>query len=385
MRLLALFKKSVLENVRDWKILILTLTFAPFFVVLMDLYFGNVSNSYQVIVINHDQPVLNNNEPFNAGQELISQMRQFKNPDGTPILKIDVKKDINRAREKLEDRSVDLIVEIPVDFSTILQNYRGNQESPQATVRTYGNLANPRYMIAAAMSDAFTYQYAAETTRYKGPLDFQWETIGRTKSISDFDLYVPCLLALALIMLMFTAAASLIKEKDKGTIIRLRLSKMTFTEFFTSISLTQIIIGLVALALTFLTAVGLGYQTSGSLVNVMAIGALSCMSVIAISLVVAGFLRTIFDLMTVGCFPFFILMFFSGAMFPLPSLHVFSIAGHAVNANDILPTTHTISAFNKILNFNASLAEVTFEIAVMVILTLVYFLIGLWLFRKRHL
>ena len=38
MRLHPLFKKTVIENFRDWKVLILGVTFAPFFVVLMYFY-----------------------------------------------------------------------------------------------------------------------------------------------------------------------------------------------------------------------------------------------------------------------------------------------------------------------------------------------------------
>ena len=38
MRLLSLFKKALIENFRDWKMLSLAVTFAPFFVILMHGY-----------------------------------------------------------------------------------------------------------------------------------------------------------------------------------------------------------------------------------------------------------------------------------------------------------------------------------------------------------
>ena len=40
MRLAALFRKTMIENFRDWKILSLTLAFSPFFVLLMYFYLG---------------------------------------------------------------------------------------------------------------------------------------------------------------------------------------------------------------------------------------------------------------------------------------------------------------------------------------------------------
>ena len=55
MRWLTLFRKTMIENFRDWKILILILTFAPFFVLLMYFYIGYTTETYKVIFVNHDQ------------------------------------------------------------------------------------------------------------------------------------------------------------------------------------------------------------------------------------------------------------------------------------------------------------------------------------------
>jgi ABC-2 type transport system permease protein len=106
---------------------------------------------------------------------------------------------------------------------------------------------------------------------------------------------------------------------------------------------------------------------------------------IAISLLVAAWLRTIFDLMTIGCFPFFILMFFSGGMFPLPPLRLLTIGGRSFDINEILPTTHSIAAFDKILNVNMGLGEVAYELAAIAVLTVVFYVLGAWLFARRHL
>jgi ABC-2 type transport system permease protein len=251
-------------------------------------------------------------------------------------------------------------------------------------VKTYGDPTKANYIMAAVWSDMITYEYTAAAAGLKSPLEIQVNTVSGKQSLNEFELYVPALLALALIMLMFTAAASLIKEKDKGTIIRLRLSNMTTFEWLMAVSLTQVIIGMLALALTFATAVALGYRTSGSLAAMMFIGFLSSLSIIAISLIVAAYLRTIFDLLTIGCFPFFILMFFSGGMFPLPPLRLFTIGDRAMNINDILPTTHAINAMSKILNYGAGLSDVVFELGAIAVLTIVLFAFGIWLFTRRQ-
>jgi len=386
MRWTALFKKTVIENVRDWKIIILTLTFSPFFVFLMYAYLSTAVTTFKVALFNRDQGAeTRTGQPLRFGEAVISELQALKYPDGKKVLQVFREKDMAEARQRLIDKSADVVVVIPENFSRVLVAYMNGERPAPARVTTVGDAANARYIMAAAYCDSLTFQVAAALTGQEGPLALQAETIGRVKSLNDFDLFVPSLLALALIMLMFTAAASIIKEKDKGTLVRLRLSRMRFSEFLAAISLGQVIIGVVAVALTFLTVFALGYRTSGSWPVVAVIVALSSLSMVAISLIVAALLRTIFDLMTIGCFPFFILMFFSGAMIPLPPLPVLAVAGRVLNANDILPTTHTISALGKILNFNVGLGGVGFELAAIVALTILYFAIGIWLFSRRHL
>ncbi len=172
---------------------------------------------------------------------------------------------------------------------------------------------------------------------------------------------------------------------DKGTITRLVMSKLTAWEFLGAVSLNQLLIGSAALGLAYVSAWSVGYRGSGSIVLFLLTGALSILSVIAISLIVAGWMKTIYELLTVGVFPFFVLMFFSESMFPLPKVRLLRLGAHTLYANDILPTALTVKAFNKILNFSAGFGEISFELTGMAVLTLVYFLIGLWYFRRRHL
>lgn len=384
MRLLALFKKALIENFRDWKIIILGLTFAPFFVVIMFFYFGESNKIYDVIIVNHDQGFAVDGQTFRAFQFLLSDLKSLTNPDGSEAIRIQMADDVEEARKRLRAKDADLVIEIPENLSEILQAYRAGEQAPPAVIKTLGNSNSMDSILAAAWSDAIIYQYALAFTGQRIPLEIQAEGFEQMATTSDFDLYVPALIALALMMLIFTAAATLIKEKDKGTLVRLRMSSMIAPEWLTAVSLTQVIIGILGMALALLTAMIFGFRPTGSLLAFLLIGIVSSLSLMAISVVVAATLRTIFDLMTIGCFPFFLLMFFSGGMFPLPSLKLFNVGGHPFELNDILPTSHSIRALGKVLNGNAGLADVSFELGAIVILTLVYFAAGIWLFTRRH-
>ena len=85
--------------------------------------------------------------------------------------------------------------------------------------------------------------------------------------------------------------------------------------------------------------------------------------------------------MIVGNFPLFVLMFFTGSMFPMPRNEI--IAGLAWN--DLLPPTHAVIALNKIFTFNAGFTEIGYDFMMLLILTVAYYSIGFYLFKRNHL
>ena len=385
MRLLSLFRKAMVENFRDWKMLSLTVTFAPFFVFLMHAYFNEASEPYRVVVVNRDVGVpAPGFGAMTAGELLIDRLREATYPEGGLIFRMEESQDLDRARSRLETQSVDLVVEIPERFSAVLLEYQGGGDPPPTVIKTYGDPSNSSYLMAAVWSDMLTYEYIGLLTGTSGPVEVQPETTGSVDSLTEYQLYVPGLLALAIMMLMFTAAGTLIREKDQGTLVRLRMSKMTTLEWLIAVSMVQIILGVVNVGLTLLAAMALDYETTGSMMALTVVTALSSLSIMAFSVIVAASLRTIFDLVTIGCFPFFILMFFSGGMFPLPNVRVFDLGSRSVNLNDILPTTHTIDAYNRILNYDAGLGDVGYEMVAITILTVIFFALGTWMFARRH-
>jgi ABC-2 type transport system permease protein len=367
----------MIENLRDWKILVLTLSFAPFFVVLMYLYLGEAVTTYQVVVVNADRG--------NLGNQLVAALQEARLPEDTAVLAVREEADQEEAHQQLRGGSADVVVEIPTHFTAVLVAYRPGAGLAPAEVATFGDPSNVNYHMAAVLADYIIYQYTATVTGEPGPLTVRAETVPGIDTHTEFEQYVPALLALSLMMLMFTAAASIIKEKDKGTLIRLRISNITASEWLTSIGAAQVIFGLAGVALTYLTAVAFGYRSSGSVTAIAVVATVSCLAIIAISVLVAAWLRTIFDLMTIGCFPFFVLMFFSGGMFPLPDLRLFMLGDRSINVNDVLPTTHTISALDRIMNSGGDLGDVTFELGAIAVLTAVFLTTGTWLFARRHL
>lgn len=378
MKILYCFIKTFKENLRDWKIMILAIVFAPFFIYLMYMYMGDSGSSvYNVVIVNND---INGK----ISEELISEWGKIKTEEGKSVLTIRIINDTLMGRELIKNKEADLFVTIPPDFSESFNEFTINQTGIISPIISYGDQANMKYMVAASFVDYTMFNYISQKTGIEIPFNVKYEFAGRGKSLKEFDLYVPALLVLSIIMMLFTAGASIVREVEKDTITRLALSRLKSAEFMAAMSINQIIVGLICLFLTLLAAFSVGYSTSGSISLLFLVGTLTCFSVISISIITACFIRTMFGLLTLGCFPFFILVFFSDCFMPLPRINLFTIAGNQVYLNDILPTATATRAFNKILNYDSGFSDISFEIIWILALSLIYFFIGTWLFKRKY-
>lgn len=378
MKTLHCFVKTFRENLRDWKVLILVIALAPFFMFMMSLYLSHSGTAtYKIILASNDSSIT-----FSKG--LAGEWRKVKTEDGRQVLDIQIIEDTIAAKEMIKNREADLFITIPEGFSDSLRLFIAGGIHKLPAIRNYGDKANARFMIAASFVDYTLFSYLGRITGIEMPVDVSYEYAGNEKTLNEFDLYVPALLILSLIMILFSAGASIVREIEKDTITRLSLSKLRSSEFMTALSLNQIIIGLLSLSLTYLTAMAAGYRSSGSIPLLLLTGAVTGFAVISISIITSTFIKTMFGLLTLGCFPFFLLMFFSDCFMPLPKIEFFRLAGHQIYLNDILPTATATRALNKILNYHSGLSDIFFEVLWIIALSFVYYLTGIRLFKRKY-
>jgi len=144
-------------------------------------------------------------------------------------------------------------------------------------------------------------------------------------------------------------------------------------------------VGVIAELLTFATALGMGFRSQGPLWVALVVGVLTGLSVIGAGLLVAGFSRSVAQAFVIANFPLALFMFFSGVMFPIQKIVLFSVGGHEVGLFDFLPTAQAVVALNKVFTLGAGFDQVAFELAALAVLSVLYFAAGVRLFHQRHL
>jgi len=382
MRLLIIFRKTLQEMKRDLWVVGLTLAFAPLFVLLYWLWFQGGSTSYKVLIINHDQGVtLQEGGRFAAGEQLADAIREVTYADGNPLLTTKNVSSIAEAERLLRARAAVAFVEIPEDFSQTIISLQAGDRSVSTNIVFGGDLTNPYYTIGGVLAITAIEGYVQSITGQQPIINYIEQPMGASGARTEFEIYVPGVMIFAVIMLVFQAAMSVAREIESGALQRLRLTPMTAFDLLGGITAALLLVGIAALLLTFGTAVALGFHSQGSLWMAMLVGAITTLSIIGIGMIVACFTRSVSQAFVVANFPLGLLMFFSGAIFPVPPVKIFAIGERVISLYDMLPPTHAVAALNKILTLGASPGEVIYELSMLVGLSLLYFGIGVVIFQ----
>ncbi|UCE06781.1 MAG: ABC transporter permease [bacterium] len=384
MRLISIINKSIKEQIRHFWIFILTIFMAPFFVCIYYLINEASKPQYDLLILNQDKGIAHSSQEINYGNFLIETIKTVVTDTFDIPLTIKTAADRSGAMNRLKNRKADALVVIPEDFSERVHNLANSNDEKSINIEFIGDLTNINYMISAIWANGIVNEYIFEATQKISPIKVTETGLGISGKVDEFDLYMPGLLILSVIMLMFSASIAIVTEVENKTMIRLKLSKITAFEFLSGVSFVQILVGVISVVLTLMVALWLGFDFVGSLSIATFIVVLTCISIIAFSLIVAAFTKTANEVLIVGNFPLLLFMFFTGAAFPMEGKALFSIAGYPIAIQGLMSPTHSVSALKKVLIMGMGMKDILPEIIVLIVLTMIYFAIGVWAFQRRH-
>jgi ABC-2 type transport system permease protein len=370
MRILAIIRKAMIMQFRDYWALLLTVLSAPFFIFVYFLLTSGGSTTYTLNFLYEDTA-----DVRNIKSRFVSELNAVQYANGKSALNVIETKDTSSVKTLIKNRKVDLLVIIPHGFADSL--IKG--KTPNFHIS--GDASNPKYSIGIIFTLTGIESLVKSLSGNEPLYTFQENLMGNSQAKSEFDIYAPGIFIFSIIMLILSASLSIIRDVEDKTMIRLKLTKMTVFDYLTGNTLVQWVIGVLSFGLTYWLAVVLGFNSQGSAFLVLLVCSLTILSIIAVCLILVSFCKNATAVMIIGNFPLFILMFFTGSMIPLPRNEI--VAGYAIN--DILPPTHAVIALNKIFTFGAGLKDITHEIFMLILLTIVYYSIGIYLFKKKHL
>jgi ABC-2 type transport system permease protein len=386
MRLLSVFTKSMKESLREPLVLSLSLAFAPFFVALYGLFFPSYSTTFILLVQNNDRAVqMADGSWLSCGDDIIQSLDSITYADGNPILNVEQITDRAAGERRIHDRDADALLILPEDLSnSIKETVLGNQPEP-SEVTFIGDLTSQPYIIAAVMANATLDEYVQEATQQSRPVRITEIALGVSAERSEFEIYVPGLFIFAVVMLIFQASMAIAREIESGTLRRLQISGMTALDYLGGTTLALIVIAIAQVLLTFFTAEAMGFRSHGALWLAVLIGILTSLSIIGTGMIVACLSKSVSQAFIIANFPMTLYMFFSGAIYPVNSITLFTIGERTISLFDILPPTHAVVAMNKVFTLGVGLEGILFELGALTVLSILNFAAGVWLFNRTQL
>jgi len=383
-RTAVVFGKTLREVRRDWIMVALTLVFAPAFVLLYYVVFPEMAPAYRVAVVDQDTAEHRTGESITPDRGVVAALGAVRDADGRPLLRVRVEPSRAEALAAVERRDVSAMLVIPPGFSAAVSALAADPVATPAGYTLAGDLTNPSYMVTATLADAAVQDYVRQATGRETPVRPTEEALGASASRTDFEIYTPGLIVFSVIMLIFLAAMTVAREIESGAMRRLRLTRMTEVDYLTGTSGVLALIGISSVALTFATARLCHFHSHGPVwVALLALG-LTTLSVIGVGMAVAAVSRSVARAFVIANFPMALMMFFSGSMMPVPRVTWFTVLGHPVGPFESIAPTHAVTALNEILTLGGGFAEVRFELASLLVLTVVYFGCGALLLRRAR-
>ncbi len=390
MKLLKVFHRSLKEQIRDWRLLGFSFLCPISFMIVFGLLMGGGYYTLPILVQNQDRGLdmgVEESTSLNYGKEFLGELNKIRYESGNNIFRIKMVSSEEGIKKRLEKRKYAAFIKIPADFTEALvhhnQGMSAPKEMPELIVK--GDRSNPFFSFAKMAFDATFHDFILDKSQREYPVKLKTVKVGVRKKGSEFDYLAPGLMLLAIFMLIIQSAVVLAREVESKTIKRLQVSAVKTWEFLGGVSLTQILFSLVMIPLMLWTAVWVGFESQGSLLTGMIVGVLACISAIAIGLITAAFSRTGGEAFLIGNVVVIPIIFLSGILFPVPNIRLFSLGDFSLNLFELLPATPAADAFLQIFLYGAELKDLVNEIVMIVVLSAIYFWVGVLLYRRIHL
>lgn len=420
MKFISIAKKDFKELIRDRRGLMMILLFPIFFMLVFGFAFGGISENnepHNLAVVNYDTGATmpGTGEQVNFGNNLTQVLEDSQYQDSDVYLFNVTQTTDEDAQKKLKHRDVDAELIIPPNFSQSVVAYitsnvqekmaPGTVTSPQSnetsTIIIRGDTGYIGFGVSQGILTGVMGQYQDKITSQvqksiqgtsgveaNSYIQSKVEGIPGTDAFTNFDFLAPGMMVFAILLLTNTVAAGLTREVDKGTLTRLKLSKMTSFDLLFGGMIPWSLIAAAQVIILLAVAIMIGFHWQGGITSIILaviVGIIGGIASIALGMIIAAFARNDRQAASLGTLISVPLTFVVGAFFPLPQMQIASLGGQAFQLNDILPWTHVLIALRSTLTYGEGWGDISYQVMWAVGLTIVLFAIGLVLFSKNRL
>lgn len=304
MRLRTLLVKELKQSLRDRLVLFLILWLYTVEVVLCTYALGLDLRNLPLAVLDHDRTA--------ASRALVDGLSQ-----GGAFELVGYVEDGRDVEEWLQAGRARAVVVIPSHFQRDLTRSR----APQLQVLLDGSDANT---AATARNYALLGLQSLQLQSGAPPPAQAVVRVWYNPALTYTRFMVLSMIAVAALMVgVIHPAASIVREKEVGTIEQLRVTPIRMGELFLAKTVPTLAVGLVAVFPSLLIVRWFGVPLRGSLGTFLVLTAIFLFSAIGIGVLIAAVSRTLQQALLLAFLGLFPLMFLSGTLAPVSSMPPF--------------------------------------------------------------
>ena len=358
MKTFLIAKKYTLEILREWQLILLVLLLPVVF--LLITYFAYPGN----IIKTYDIHIQGNSQKSETANQIAESLQNIKHANGLNVYEIH--------QEFLSETEITKLVE---DGTFALSILIDETTSPISITILGDPLSNSYYQAVNALEFEGTEQMKLVKTEIK--------PLYQTGPITYFEQYAPGMIVFAIMLLTLQTALLITREIKTANIQRYKLSGIGSKSIVVGIAMAQFTIIILQILVIGGLSLLLGFQFNGSIpLGIFNIIILS-FAAIGQGIIVGCFLENESQAATIGAIVPMVQVFISGAFFEMPAIRLFSIGKHTFNLFDIFPATESMQLFSLILSYNAPFKAIQYPLLVLILLTLITYVIAMFLFKQN--
>jgi len=289
------------------------------------------------------------------------------------------------AREWVRSGRVKGAIIVPAGFAEALQ------QGKRAPVQIIADGAEPNIALqvtsnAEALSAGFSVELLEQRLNRAGlapgdetsPLEFRVRTLYNPEQ-REVNTFLPALMAIVLAFPALSAALSLVREREQGSLEGLLSTPIRRYQLLAGKAAPYLLIGL--LDILFLTGVGVflfDVPFRGRLADLMLLSTLFLLANLGVGLLISSLLRTQMAALLVGGLVFMMPLTQSGLITPL-----YTMSRDAQMQAMVWPATHYIIIARGIFLKGVGVQELTFHGLALLVSALLLNGLAMWRFKKK--
>jgi ABC-type multidrug transport system permease subunit len=305
----------------------------------------------------------------------------------TVILHVQHYSDSDAARSDLSQGRIQAVLIVPEDFGLSCSSFWNSPTNPDLWTNTTvtlfldsGSLFATQAIPTIVQQTLSNSVFGVQPTSISGPISIGSPSLVDVGKLTTFDYFAPGFFAFFAIFLIMTVSQSLVFEREKGLLRRIRTTPTSSSEFIASQAVSNMITAMIQVVIVFVIATLVGYRPLGDATSfVSAFVILSIFSLCCVGFgLIAATLAKSSGAATGISFVFIMPLMFLGTFVSV------GLSAIAKDAGKFVPSYYVTDALTSLFLRGAPVTSpaILLDIVVLVIYSVVVLTLGILLYGK---